>query len=917
MNIQEMMEALRKQRLPPQGADPETLRMMMSQSQNVPQEAPRLQPQPDLARMGINTPPPASMPDLAQRIKQPFQPQQQPDQLRQGPLGAGYVGNALMDRVKGAGDWLKENVSPPQPSAYGPPVQETEDTELYQKRENQEPMVQGMRDLLGLVRVFSPDNIAKGSQANLDHYFRSLEGTQPSIFNEEKPQFGMERLLGVFPDFGPAAAGGVASKFVGPVGDVVLGANVGRRAKAPKTVTEMGRTPKGEATNTPSLESILSEQTHGSVAKGNQTVKTSELRTGIEEYAGDADTQVFERVRNLADEINSPGGYIERVVVDDAGNVLEGRHRVEALKHLGIEDTPIVRVGSDDAARRTLMQKFKTPPANVGGRVKGKIDPEFYEILKASKGRVAAPLKTGDISGRGTPYQGALEEALQNNRASTMQLNLYDSLLERGDDLSPTIATQTSANEARVLKESVLSAPLNEMPLYRGGAPGDKTTGFVSLTANKDVAKEFANKYKAQGYKNNEIFEYPPGTVRVVDAKNPSEQEFLTYRQRKPDTLLKRVLEGRHDEMQTKDLSKRTQPDAENIFDLSDTSYGIGNIPRPGTPPVPRNAPGKTFPQQDRVRGIIDNEDALAERISKAVRPHQGSELQHFYAMGPVVTKARQLGVPEEKIQDFMDDFANHYGATSPKTATEENLRNATLAMAKKHLGFGFDVVGPGSVPTKGGAAINESGYPMMLNDAQPGVAKGLHKSLLERIQSGKNIDPLVNPKPATFAENIKGNFEGVTVDTHAIRNAVLELNDMLPGTLNPAWIKAKHKDAYTKDPSSLKAGWIDDSLKTQMVDGVKTRTEYGPFSDLYKNVGKRLGVTPAEAQSLAWFVGGKRTNLASQPKSLARLIGERISVTAKKLKMPEAEVLKKLLSKEMPLMGLGAGAMLGAPKQD
>lgn len=236
MNIQEMIGALRQQRLPPQGADPETLRMIMSQSQNVPQDAPRLPsfaPQPDLARMGINTAP------------QPFQAPQQPDQLRQGLLGAGYVGNALMDRVRGAGDWLKENVSPPQPSAYGPPVQETEDTPLEQRRENQEPMVSGMRDLLALVRGFSPDNIAEGSQENLDHYFGSLEGTQPSIFNEEKPQFGMERLLGVFPDFGPAAAGGIASKFVGPVGDVVLGANVGGRVKGkPSKLIDRVKTPR-------------------------------------------------------------------------------------------------------------------------------------------------------------------------------------------------------------------------------------------------------------------------------------------------------------------------------------------------------------------------------------------------------------------------------------------------------------------------------------------------------------------------------------------------------------------------------------------------------------------------------------------------------------------------------------------------
>lgn len=39
--------------------------------------------------------------------------------------------------------------------------------------------------------------------------------------------------------------------------------------------------------------------------------------------------------------MSAPEGYISRLIVDDAGNVIEGQHRLEALRRLGVKDVPV------------------------------------------------------------------------------------------------------------------------------------------------------------------------------------------------------------------------------------------------------------------------------------------------------------------------------------------------------------------------------------------------------------------------------------------------------------------------------------------------------------------------------------------------------------------------------------------------
>lgn len=91
---------------------------------------------------------------------------------------------------------------------------------------------------------------------------------------------------------------------------------------------------------TDNLQAMLNSNFSRGRVLGEETVPINSLKGSIS-AAGDNGR----RVEDLQKQISGPDGYIARLVVDADGNVLEGAHRLEALRRLGVEDVPIVRLG--------------------------------------------------------------------------------------------------------------------------------------------------------------------------------------------------------------------------------------------------------------------------------------------------------------------------------------------------------------------------------------------------------------------------------------------------------------------------------------------------------------------------------------------------------------------------------------------
>ena len=318
---------------------------------------------------------------------------------------------------------------------------------------------------------------------------------------------------------------------------------------------------------------------------------------------------------------------------------------------------------------------------------------------------------------------------------------------------------------------------------------------------------------------------------------------------------------------------------------------------------APRRTDDKPYPLNDRIRPLIDRKEEIAQKLAERSASQKGKPTQFFYNTGPIFEAAQKVGgLSKKEAREWMRDFAQTYAATSPRTVTDQNLRNATLAMAKEARQIPVR-----QIMGKGTGGISEKGYPMMTGKG------GIHGILLDaRRDGGLAAKRDTNPKPVTFADNVEGNLSGATIDTHAIRGALDALNEIDPGSIPKEWIKPKFRKQYAEDPTSLNpATMINDTLESATIDGVKKQVEYGPIADIYVAMGKKLNVSPAEAQSMGWFGSGDRTGLASESKTIVDLVNDRIDVTAQLLGISNEEAARKLFRREIPLASNPMGGLL------
>lgn len=110
---------------------------------------------------------------------------------------------------------------------------------------------------------------------------------------------------------------------------------------------------------------------------GDETVPLDKLSYGVS--VGEQP----QRVKDLAAKISGPDGYFSRPIVDQAGNVLEGQHRVSALASLGVKDIPVRRVQDlfDGIDRAKLVDAIKGA---------GKVAPEHANQIASHIAEMAA-----------------------------------------------------------------------------------------------------------------------------------------------------------------------------------------------------------------------------------------------------------------------------------------------------------------------------------------------------------------------------------------------------------------------------------------------------------------------------------------------------------------------------------------------
>jgi len=195
---------------------------------------------------------------------------------------------------------------------------------------------------------------------------------------------------------------------------------------------------------------------------GNKTLPIDQLTGGVRM----TDPKEVKRVKELAEKISSPDGYISRIVVDDLGNVLEGQHRFEALKMLGEKNVPVTVI-------EDLSNKYDIPAMRKALEGKFRSD-ETRQLLRHSidtleeAGSIDKALSDFAMPAR---YQKPFEDAI---KASKVKVAPRQEALDKAQ-----------RNAALPVEEGGLGLPKDNTPEMRAEAMGYKTPVYHGT--NEDI----------------------------------------------------------------------------------------------------------------------------------------------------------------------------------------------------------------------------------------------------------------------------------------------------------------------------------------------------------------------------------------------------------------------------------------------
>lgn len=242
--------------------------------------------------------------------------------------------------------------------------------------------------------------------------------------------------------------------------------------------------------------------------------------------------------------------------------------------------------------------------------------------------------------------------------------------------------------------------------------------------------------------------------------------------------------------------------------------------------------------------------DENAERLMGIARKgiEKGGDM--WYDTRPIYDAfVSELGQKEGAHQfgRFMDFVA----ATSPRSTVDANIRRGSYFHHLERQGKQF-------------AGLENSDLPK-------GYGHLAHKTqdhLLRDLQGGRHFEDLSRPKTSSFAENLKGNWLPVTIDSHNMR--------------------------------SLSKGKLDRS---------PSNTEYRYLEAYEKDIASALGIEPAQLQSSIWVADD--TGVANT-RNFSELFDEAVARTAAQQEIPKEEALSRFVRGEIPLYSLLAGTTLG-----
>ena len=214
------------------------------------------------------------------------------------------------------------------------------------------------------------------------------------------------------------------------------------------------------------------------IPSGNKTVKIGTLQGSMSSAAGDA-----ERVKKLAGQMSADGGYIERLIVDQNGNVIEGQHRLNALRSLGVTDIPVSVIQDASPTYDLLMKSGKLRSEHARQIVQDSAD-----MLKSEGGDVSAVLSGYDLPKGYEQYFMDAVNDLSKPKAKAMSApdNVGGAMMQRPKTEFEILHDTAQRNAALPVEQGGLGLPSGNTGMDRAAAMGFDTPAYHGTTTEID-----------------------------------------------------------------------------------------------------------------------------------------------------------------------------------------------------------------------------------------------------------------------------------------------------------------------------------------------------------------------------------------------------------------------------------------------
>ncbi len=266
----------------------------------------------------------------------------------------------------------------------------------------------------------------------------------------------------------------------------------------------------------------------------------------------------------------------------------------------------------------------------------------------------------------------------------------------------------------------------------------------------------------------------------------------------------------------------------------------------------------------DAPRGRPSNLDPLltketGQRMMEYAKKGEQVGGRGWYNLAPLKEEFTRVSGPEKGPADF-DRYVDFVAATSPRSRVDSNVRRASYLRNLEQQGKPF-------------AGLENSDLP-------PGYGHLAHKTqdfMLQDLVDGGSFEALNRPKVSSFAENLKGNFQPMTLDTHNF-------------------------SAIVGDPKFKKS---------------PSKTQYKYLEQFQAELADKMNMSPAQFQASVWMGAG--TGVADA-RPFLQVFDDVVARTAERNKVSKQTALEDFIKGKAPLYGLaalvGAGSVV-VPEED